>query len=176
MSYDEASFKAGLAVGRMLWRMPSTYENNTGLGWICNPAFLKKIELEWMCSIDWSSNLTRNYYKLYDGQAVAVFNFNRQSSTPSSYSGTDWSGPILISTEPLYVWYRTRGDGFNADLGPSGSFQYLERTWYFCDTYAFHYSSIRSYNAGTLPIIDSNGASAVDACIMILQAANVRVI
>ena len=41
MSYDADSFKAGFALGRILWRPPTLRgDQDTGLGWAADPEYL----------------------------------------------------------------------------------------------------------------------------------------
>lgn len=69
MSYDAESFKAGFAVGRMMWRPPTLIGTvDTRLGWTADPAWLV-----YDAGTDLGSNNYGHYYKRNDGWAIAIW-------------------------------------------------------------------------------------------------------
>lgn len=85
MSYDAASFQAGFALGRMLWRPPTMYiGQDTGLGWSADPEYLR-----YSAGADLGRNNYSSYTKRYDGWAIAIW------EQRAANNGL----PILMSTD-----------------------------------------------------------------------------
>lgn len=97
MSYDESSFLAGLAVGRMLWRPVQKSQNvgpypDTGLGWTAAPGFLVYDANTILATADQSSRTP--YTKSSDGWAIC---FVCENVNDSQWNG-DWVNLYVIST------------------------------------------------------------------------------
>lgn len=102
MSYDADSFKAGFALGRLLWRPPVISDVDTGLGWTMPSEYAVRDAGTLLCTVDGSSRSP--YSKRYNGIAACVILKNFTNSL-----GT-WVGPILISTVEQNTYYLANGD------------------------------------------------------------------
>lgn len=150
MSYDAASFKAGFAVGRMLWRPPTLRgDQDTGLGWSADPTWLA-----YAAGTDLGTSNERHFYKANDGYAIAVYAVDAEGN---------WRGPVLISTNLDYVAtnYVRSGDQFT----------YLGLTWYVY--HGYHY--INATYTTPLRIWTDWSGNWPETAKQIMQAAKVRV-
>ena len=69
MSYDAESFKAGFALGRMLWRPPQNTNVTPGVVWTADPQFLIYTAGTIYCE---NSGTRTPYVKSRRGQAICV--------------------------------------------------------------------------------------------------------
>jgi len=124
MSYDESSFLAGLAVGRMLWRPVQKSQNvepypDTGLGWTASPGFLVYDANTILATAEQSTRTP--YTKNRDGYAIC---FVCENICDSQWSG-DWVFLYLIST------VQTNTDFSVPNVGGSRvEYDYLGMHWY----------------------------------------------
>lgn len=159
MSYDADSFKAGFALGRILWRPPTLRgDQDTGLGWAADPEYLVRAEGYWICNVG-----SRVFSKYVDGPAIAV---------TQDHCTSNWVGPMLISTVREYV-YTTQGPG-----QAIGTFEYGGLTWYASYSYWLpdaNYSShvpVITAADGTWPNTSQGG---VDMAKYVMRKAHLRI-
>ena len=100
VSWDRASFLAGLAAGRILWTPPRAY----GRGWTADPAFLIR-EAGAFCT---NSGSRTPHTKVNDGLAICCTVTNANAGE----WGGGWTWPYLISTELDAVRARCPGQSF----------------------------------------------------------------
>ena len=94
---------------------------DTKLGWKCKSDYLIRDSGTYLGHLD--QHYIRDFYKKYDGYAIAVFGEHSDS----------WVGPILISTDPEYIVYRVKnasGDVENDNVDGGGEYEYLGLKWY----------------------------------------------
>lgn len=160
MSYDADSFKAGFALGRMLWRPPTMNTGiDTGLGWTADPDYLRFAANTYL-----GRSNDRNFYKSRDGYAIAVYGVDHGDGQ----YGYNWYGPFLISTDQNAVRYYYGG----TQLTYQGTVNYLGRTWYYNSNH--HYQNA-SYDTGGLQVWTGTRPTKSEVIIAILQAAHVRI-
>lgn len=156
MSYDEASFKAGFALGRALWKPPRMKTDiDTGFGWTADPAYLVYGEGTFLGQLN-----ERYFYKIESSWAVSAWSINREPS--------GWNSPVLISTSQDAVKYRCNG----TQLGYEYSFEYLGKTWYSNGQYALTGGEV--VDSANRPIVDCQYHDYRQSMIDVLQAAHVR--
>lgn len=119
MPYDEESFKAGFALGRVLWKPPSRMKNvNTGLGWTA-----KKEWLRYDAGTYATANSNRPYIsKVNDGWAICVY---AEDCNDGEWND-DWCGCVFISTDRNAAAQTMGGYGSST----IGTLTYLGLTWY----------------------------------------------
>lgn len=164
MSYDEASFKAGFALGRALWKPPRMKTDiDTGFGWTADPAYLVYNADTYLGRVG-----GRQFYKTNSGWAVSVMAINQGGT----YGG-NWTGPMIISTDQSAVAYTviSSADGTH-HLTSQGSFVYLEKTWYY--NAQWHISNASVGDDAGRPIFYGNNVTHPQVDINVLQAARVR--
>ena len=158
MSYDGESFKAGLALGRLLWQPPGKVPFlNTGLGWTADPAYLVKDAGTYL-----GEQRGRYWYKARDGYAVCCYLITPYprlessimlASTVGDYAEKYWSG---ISARP------------NIEFDEYGLHWYAEWTYGWYDVVV---------GSSPFPTVDARGntfSSAADVVRYVLRAASVR--
>ena len=153
MSYDAASFKAGFALGRMLWRPPTQAGRNgqdTGLGWGADAQFLVSDKDIYLGSN--GPDTHRHFYKTYDGVAAGAF-LNVYSFDYLSGSYVRWYLPTLVSTiasnAQSYSWdfQPTHIDQHGASI----DVDYKGLHWHISAEYG--YRIIYPYSLGALPFL-----------------------
>ena len=119
MPYDAESFKAGFAIGRLLWKPPiKRASGDTGLGWAANPAWLTYSA--GIVATAPTGNRTP-YTKPNDGWTVICTLYNGDDG---QYGG-DWCDVATISTIRDNVIV-TVPDAYQS----INSYTYLGLTWY----------------------------------------------
>lgn len=173
MSYDADSFKAGFALGRLLWRPPARVTADTGLGWSAYPEYLTLTAGDYLGRVGISSYYSYHqypYYKTGDGVAVGVFVYNRMNGE------VNYCGPILLSTASANVRFERRHSGYSdvTYFTANGeTLQYAGLTWYVNANGAWGNPS--NYTKGLLPLFDAAGYTALeDICRAILRRARVH--
>lgn len=162
MSYDAASFKAGFALGRMLWRPPALRgDQDTGLGWSADPSWLI-----YDPDIYLGRANDRYYHKQQGGWAIAFFSHQ----TPSL-----WTGPVLVSTEYSAVeeYYKNAYGQYVGYISPNDSFTYAGLTWYVNHNYRYQTNNFETGNVRYWQYEDVIDMTSWG--IQILKAAKVRV-
>lgn len=171
MSYDADSFKAGFALGRMLWRPPQDTNIAPDIGWTADPEYLVStagIEL-----VQYGGGSSRTpYIKQTNGLALCCVVTNL-GPVYSQY----WTGPLLISTDKNYVRYMV-GDML---LLESNTISYLGLTFYLNRDYwnSPQWSGGDQTPVTSFPVFDASGYSVTasdmtSVALAIMQAANVR--
>lgn len=166
MSYDAASFMAGLATGRALWRLPYVVPEPLRYSWDADPAWIVDTAGTHLAEVMYF-NYPREYYKRYDGKAIGFFRKDQ------SWQG--WNSPVLLSTEPLSVYTLQGSVPYNAE----GTFEYLGLTWYYNGGGAVDHPSA-AYTT-SLHVVFCDGGNAgfptyVDLLKDILKRAKVRAV
>ena len=160
MSYDEASFRAGFALGRALWRPPASVGDvDTGLGWKANPNYLARDAGEYL-----GTQEERNWYKYADGYAVCCFLI-----TPGPPYFRLASSIMLASTTPEYA----TKTGYST-VGPDIEFDEYGLHWYAGWRLGMY---DRIVGSSPFPVVDTQGyalTSAEEVVRYVLQAAGVR--
>lgn len=124
---------------------------DTGLMWEADSAYLVYAAGTYL-----GASYYRQFYKSYDGYAVAVY-----QETPDG-----WHGPILVSTVRENVYYRYG----NTTLGVQTQFFYDGRLWYIN---ANHHYQNQSWDT-PLPMFYNTYATLEEAGPHILDQAGVR--
>ena len=167
MSYDEASFKAGFALGRALWKPPRTKtEIDTGFGWTADPAWMMYDADTWI-----GTNGGRSYYKGRNGWAVVAW-CNPAINTGGIQPGT-WYGAYIISTDSNAAAIKDYNGSIHTDVpNPHAPLQYLGLTWYFSvgSQFPARYDDFRT----SAQIFTGTYETKQDIARAILQAASVR--
>lgn len=150
MSYDAESFKAGFALGRLLWRPPTQLYDPLDLGWICDPQFLR-----YEAGTDLGVNNYAHYVKRYNGWAIAIW------EQRDANNGL----PILVSTDQDAAY--TSADWLYSGTDSGG------HTWYI-GTGAGEQGT--GTNSGDLPVHNGTFGDyrTTEAIDRILSLANVR--
>ena len=150
MSYDADSFKAGFALGRMLWRPPQNTNVTPGIVWTADPQFLIYAAGTIYCE---NSGTRTPYVKSSRGQAICVIITNANANE----AGGHWTWPYLISTDSD----ATKSSRPSAGINNAVTFTYLGLTWYCRNQVAYNQSWGGSTDVvSDWPIFDWDGEQA----------------
>ena len=167
MSYDEASFKAGFALGRALWKPPRMKTDiDTGFGWTADAPYLMYAADTWI-----GTNGGRSYYKGRNGWAIVVW-CDPVTNTTGHSPGT-WYGAYVISTDSDAAAIKDYNGGVHTGSpNPLAPVEYLGRTWYF--SVGSQLPARYADDSTAVPIFTGTYATKQDIVLAILQTAHVR--
>lgn len=112
---------------------------DTGLGWSADSDYLHNEAGEWLCDQAVGSD-SRRYDKVNGGYAVCVY-------SRGAWGGSEWWGPVLISTEPDNVKTHIYGPNCDEIKGSQTTVTYAGMTWYVAGQWHFPDSDISSFNS-----------------------------